>query len=56
MGETPRNFALSPDGKFLFVANQDTNNIATLKINDDGSLSDTGHNLNIPSPVCIKFL
>ena len=53
---TPRNFALSPDGKFLFVANQDTNNIATLKINDDGSLSDTGHNLNIPSPVCIKFL
>tara|TARA_B100000401_G_scaffold436047_1_gene378829 strand:+ start:132 stop:1229 length:1098 start_codon:yes stop_codon:yes gene_type:complete len=56
MGETPRNFSPSPDGKFLFVANQDTSNIATLKINDDGSLSDTGYNLDIPSPVCIKFL
>ena len=56
LGETPRNFATSPDGKFLFVANQDTSNIATLKINDDGSLSDTGYNLEIPSPVCIKFL
>ena len=56
LGETPRNFATSPDGKFLFVANQDTSNIASLKINDDGSLSDTGYNLEIPSPVCIKFL
>ena len=30
-GDTPRNFSLSPDGDFLLVANQLTNNIVAFK-------------------------
>ncbi len=29
---TPRNFEIDPTGKFLFVANEDTNNIAAFQI------------------------
>ncbi len=56
-GKTPRNFIIDPTGKFLLVANQDTGNIVTFRIDQEtGRLEDTGLETIIPSPVCLKFL
>ncbi len=56
-GKTPRNFEIDPTGKFLFVANQDTNNIAVFQIDsDNGRLTPTKQTLQVPSPVCLKFM
>ena len=56
-GKTPRNFIIDPTGKFLLVANQDTGNVVTFKIDQEtGKLEDTGIESSIPSPVCLKFL
>ena len=55
-GKTPRNFAIDPTGMYLLVANQNTNNIITFKIdNSTGKLTETGKSVTIPAPVCIKF-
>ncbi len=55
-GEIPRDFAISPDGRFLLSANQDSDNILVYSINPiDGTLEKTEHNLKIPTPVCLKF-
>lgn len=56
-GKTPRNFAIDPTGNFLLVANQDSNNIITFKINKEtGKLTYTGQTIEVPMPVCLKFL
>jgi 6-phosphogluconolactonase len=56
-GENPRNFAIDPEGNFLLAANQNTNNIVTFRINkEDGGLEKTGAEINVPRPVCLKFL
>jgi 6-phosphogluconolactonase len=56
-GKTPRNFVIDPSGKFLLVANQDSGNVVTFRINQEsGMLEDTGIESSIPSPVCLKFL
>jgi 6-phosphogluconolactonase len=55
-GRVPRNFAISPDGAFLLAANQETNNIVTFKIDPGtGKLLETGHEVEVPMPVCLKF-
>jgi 6-phosphogluconolactonase len=56
-GKTPRNFEIDPTGKLLFVANQDTNNIAVFQIDSsNGRLTLTKQTLQVPSPVCLKFM
>jgi 6-phosphogluconolactonase len=56
-GKTPRNFIIDPTGKFLLVANQDSGNVVTFRIDQEtGKLEDTGIESSIPSPVCLKFL
>ncbi|MBI3477529.1 MAG: lactonase family protein [Acidobacteria bacterium] len=56
-GKAPRNFAIDPTGRFLFVANQESNNIVVFKIDPKtGRLTDIGQTLKAPSPVCIVFL
>ena len=56
-GKTPRNFEIDPTGKLLFVANQDTNNIAVFQIDSNsGRLTPTKQTLQVPSPVCLKFM
>lgn len=56
-GKTPRNFIIDPTGKFLIVANQNTGNVVTFRINQEtGMLEDTNIEIRIPSPVCLKFL
>jgi len=56
-GETPRDFEIDPSGRFMLVANQDTNTIVTYEIDQEtGELIDTGNIEEVPTPVCIKFL
>jgi len=56
-GITPRSFAIDPSGNFLLVANQDSDNIITFRIDQDtGRLIDTGFEVIVPTPVCLKFL
>ncbi len=56
-GKTPRNFEIDPTGKLLLVANQDSNNIVVFRIDQSsGRLTPTGQTLNVPAPVCLKFV
>ena len=55
-GDFPRNFAIDPTGEFLWVANQNSDSIFIFKINiETGELNEVG-NVEIPTPVCLKFL
>jgi len=56
-GKTPRGFVIDPTGTFLLVANQETNNIVTFRIDQNtGKLIDTGLETMVSRPVCLKFL
>jgi 6-phosphogluconolactonase len=56
-GKNPRNFAIDPAGNFLLVANQDTNNIVSFRIDPEtGRLNPSESSIDIPTPVCIRFL
>lgn len=55
-GKGPRNFTFDPTGKFLLVANQDSNNVVIFKVDkESGKLSDTGKRIEVCSPVCLVF-
>lgn len=55
-GIHPRNFAITPNGKFLLVANRDTNNIQVFKVNaENGLLENTNQDIKVDMPVCVKF-
>ena len=56
-GKTPRNFEIDPTGNLLLVANQDSNNLIVFRIDpNSGRLTTTYQTLNIPAPVCLKFV
>ncbi|WP_417391921.1 lactonase family protein [Gimesia sp.] len=56
-GAMPRNFKIDPSGSFLLAANQNTNNIVVFRIDQKtGLLQPTGHEIQVPKPVCIKFI
>ncbi len=50
-GEWPRHLVV--DGSFVHVANQLSNSVATLRIEDDGSLTPSGEPVSVPSPTCL---
>ena len=53
----PRNFAISPDGKYLLCANLKDDSISVFKINQKiGTLDFTGQQIAVPKPLCIQFL
>lgn len=55
-GEIPRNFALDPTGEFLLAANQNTDNIVVFRVNSEtGLLTETGIEVQVPVPICLKF-
>ncbi|ARV07762.1 6-phosphogluconolactonase [Polaribacter sp. SA4-10] len=55
LGKNPRNFSLSPNDKFLLVANQDTDNIISFKRDAaTGELTFVSE-ISAPTPVCILF-
>lgn len=56
-GIHPRNFMITPNGKFLLVASRDSNCIDVFSINPEtGLLSDTGNKIEIDKPVCLKLI
>ena len=56
-GKTPRNFEIDPTGAYLLAANQKSDNIVIFKIDQQtGHLIPTGQVLEVPSPVCVKFV
>ena len=53
-GDGPRNFAITPDGQYVFVAHQFTDNIVIFKRNKkSGFLYDTGKQIVVGAPVCL---
>jgi 6-phosphogluconolactonase len=56
-GNTPRHFTLTPDGKHLIVALQDTHQLTVFQLNDNGVPSpiSNGRPLPIASPSCVVF-
>jgi len=55
-GIGPRNFSLTPDGKYILVGNQRTDNITIFKRNTKtGLLTNTGKSLEVGAPVCLIF-
>ena len=56
-GNWPRNFVLSPDGKFMLVANQRSGNITVFSVNPQNGIPEfTGKEIKLPSPVCLEFI
>lgn len=56
-GRTPRNFGIDPTGRFLLAANQDSDTVVVFRIDSaTGELEPTGEVIQIPTPVCVRFL
>lgn len=56
-GKIPRNFNLDPSGRYLLAANQDSDNVVVFRVKQDsGRLERTGSHIEVPTPVCIRFL
>ena len=56
-GIHPRNFIITPDGRFLLVACRDSNVIQIFSRDEKtGLLVDTGKTIETSKPVCLKFL
>jgi 6-phosphogluconolactonase len=57
LGKAPRNFNFDPSGRFLLVANQDSDEIVVFKRNaQTGMLTDSGERIKAGNPVCIKWI
>lgn len=55
-GDGPRNFAITPDGAYVFVAHQFTDNITVFKRNrKTGQLIHTDSQMRVGAPVCLVF-
>ncbi|MFY8107482.1 MAG: lactonase family protein, partial [Bacteroidia bacterium] len=55
-GDHPRNFTLDPSGKFLLVANKNSNNVIVFKRDiKTGLLSQTKNEIEVPNPSCLKM-
>ncbi|RFZ91832.1 lactonase family protein [Mucilaginibacter conchicola] len=55
-GKGPRNFAIDPTGRFLLVANQQSNDIFVYKLDaETGKIVQAVSRAQIGNPVCIKF-
>ena len=56
-GIHPRNFIITPDGRFLLVACRDSNLVQIFSRDEKtGLLVDTGKTIETSKPVCLKFL
>ena len=54
-GEVPRSFAITPDGRHMIAANQNSDNIVLFRVREDGMLEQTDE-ISIFNPVCVKIL
>lgn len=52
----PRNFGITPNGRFLLCAARDDNRIQVFRIDTrTGLLTDTGHDITVSRPSCVTF-
>lgn len=51
----PRGFGISPCGRWLVCAGQDSGTLRSYAIGGDGRLSDTGHEVAVPAAACVVF-
>lgn len=55
-GGLPRNFNLSPDGRWLLAAGSESNTVAVFSVDPaTGELTYTRNIINVPSPICVAF-
>jgi 6-phosphogluconolactonase len=54
-GHWPRHFALTPDGALLLVANERSDHVGILRL-DDGMPTPTLETIPVPSPACVLVL
>ena len=55
-GVYPRNFVITPNGKFLLCACRDSNVVQVYEIDkQSGLLRDTEKDIRVSKPVCLKF-
>lgn len=56
MGKHPRNFVITPNGKFLLAAARDDNKVQVFRIDTEtGLLTDIRQDIYLSKPVCLKF-
>jgi len=55
-GNTPRNFAIHPNGKYLLAAGQDSSTLEVYEINTQTGELTFKSITNIPTPVCLVFV
>ncbi|MDG2469185.1 MAG: lactonase family protein [Pirellulaceae bacterium] len=56
-GKEPRNFNIDPTGKYLLAENQKSDTLVVFEIDQaTGRLNPTGQVIQVPAPVCIRFL
>lgn len=56
-GSHPRNFAITPNGRYMLVACRDSNAIEVYSIDPrKGTLSPTKQNISFSKPVCVQFV
>lgn len=57
LGKTPRNFTIDPTGKYLLIANQNSDEIVIfMRDIRTGLLTDTGKRISVGKPVCLKWV
>jgi 6-phosphogluconolactonase len=55
--KTPRNFNISPDGKWMLIASQAGNKVGVYAIDEKTGLAkETDASVKVGGPVCVKFL
>ena len=55
-GDVPRSFCVVPGAQpLLLVGNQESDNIRSFFINENGGLTPTGAVLDLPSPACLLY-
>jgi len=56
-GKIPRNFGIDPTGHYILACNQDSDTIVVFRVDlATGKLQATGSKIEIPKPVCVKFV
>jgi 6-phosphogluconolactonase len=57
LGKKPRDFCIDPAGRFLLVANQDSDNVVIFRRDlQTGTLTPTGKSVEVGSPVCLQMV
>lgn len=55
--QVPRNFGIDPTGRYVVVASQNGDHVEVFQVDPaTGALAPTGGKIDVPRPVCVKFV